>query len=145
MNSPLRLFVLLLGLVPTLLRAAEADFPLVPAQECRPRGGWPNFLAKANTPGAEVRIAYFGGSITAQAGWRPKSLAFFQREFPQAKFAEINAAIGGTGSDLGVHHADAGYAPESSDRAAHRGWLRRTDGRAAWHAGRTESGALCRG
>jgi lysophospholipase L1-like esterase len=87
----------------TVLRAAEADFPLVAAQECRPRGGWPNFLAKAATPGAEVRIAYFGGSITAQPGWRPKSLAYFQKTFPAAKFVEIHAAIGGTGSDLGVH------------------------------------------
>ena len=85
-----------------LLPAAEPDFPLVPAQECRPRAGWPNFLAKAATPNAEVRIAYFGGSITAQPGWRPKSLAFFQKTFPAAKFVEINAAIGGTGSDLGV-------------------------------------------
>ena len=96
---------LLLGLAlvtAPLLPAAEVALPLVPAQECRPRAGWPNFLAKAATPGAEVRIAYFGGSITAQAGWRPKSLAFFQKTFPTAKFVEINAAIGGTGSDLGV-------------------------------------------
>ncbi|MEO6788826.1 MAG: SGNH/GDSL hydrolase family protein, partial [Chthoniobacteraceae bacterium] len=82
--------------------AAEADFPLAPAQECRPRAGLPNFFAKANTPGAEIRIAYFGGSITAQPGWRPKSLAYFQEAYPKAKFSEINAAIGGTGSDLGV-------------------------------------------
>jgi lysophospholipase L1-like esterase len=92
--------VLLLVAIST--RAAESDFPLVPALECRPRAGWANFFAKATTPGAEVRIAYFGGSITAQAGWRPKSLAHFQRSFPLAKFSEINAAIGGTGSDLGV-------------------------------------------
>ncbi|MBI5691937.1 MAG: SGNH/GDSL hydrolase family protein [Verrucomicrobia bacterium] len=97
---------LLLGAVlPT--RAAEPDFPLVTAQECRPRLGWPNFLAKAATPGAEVKVAYFGGSITAQAGWRPKSLAYFQRTFPTAKFSEIHAAIGGTGSDLGVHRVKA--------------------------------------
>ncbi|HEY1065362.1 MAG TPA: SGNH/GDSL hydrolase family protein, partial [Pirellulales bacterium] len=70
--------------------------------ECHPRAGWPNFLQKANTAGAEVKIGYLGGSITAQPGWRPKSLAFFQKTFPEAKFSEINAAIGGTGSDLGV-------------------------------------------
>jgi hypothetical protein len=101
--NPRRLFLIAaILLLPAALRAAEADFPLVPARECRPRAGWPNFFAKAGTPGAEVRIAYFGGSITAQAGWRPKTLAHFQRTFPQAKFSEINAAIGGTGSDLGV-------------------------------------------
>ena len=78
------------------------DADLVTAQECRPRAGLPNFLAKANTPGAEVTVGYLGGSITAQNGWRPKTLAHFQKTWPQAKFREINAAIGGTGSDLGV-------------------------------------------
>lgn len=81
---------------------AADEFPLVEAKECRPRNGLPNFLAKANTPGAEVKIGYLGGSITAQPGWRPKTLAYFQKTYPQAKFSEINAAIGGTGSDLGV-------------------------------------------
>ena len=77
---------------------AADEFPLVEAKECRPRNGLPNFLAKANTPGAEVKIGYLGGSITAQSGWRPKTLAYFQKTYPQAKFSEINAAIGGTGS-----------------------------------------------
>ncbi|MEN3943883.1 GDSL-type esterase/lipase family protein [Prosthecobacter sp. SYSU 5D2] len=64
--------------------------------------GLPNFLAKVSQPGAEVRIGYLGGSITAQKGWRPKTLVHFQQSYPQAKISEINAAIGGTGSDLGV-------------------------------------------
>ncbi len=84
------------------LATAEPDFPLAPAKECTPRLGLPNFLTKASIPGADLKIAYFGGSITAQEGWRPKSLAHFRKTFPQAKFTEINAAIGGTGSDLGV-------------------------------------------
>ena len=83
------------------LHAAD-EFPLVPAQECHPRKGLPNFFEKANTAGAEVKIGYLGGSITAQPGWRPKTLAYFQQSYPKAKFSEINAAIGGTGSDLGV-------------------------------------------
>jgi lysophospholipase L1-like esterase len=78
------------------------DPPAVPVQECRPRSGLSNFLARAATPGAEIKVAYFGGSITAQPGWRPKTLAHFQKTWPAARFAEINAAIGGTGSDLGV-------------------------------------------
>lgn len=94
--------VLLLSVLCSWAVAAEKDLPLVPAQECLPRQGLPNFLAKAGTPGAEVRVGYFGGSITAQPGWRPKTLAHLQKLFPQAKFTEINAAIGGTGSDLGV-------------------------------------------
>ena len=80
----------------------EPELALVPAQECHPRTGLPNFLKKATTPGAEIRIGYFGGSITAQPGWRPKTLAYFKQAYPNAKFTEINAAIGGTGSDLGV-------------------------------------------
>ena len=82
--------------------AAEPDFPLASAVECTARQGLPNFLAKVNQVGAEVKIGYFGGSITAQSGWRPKTLAHFQKTYPQAKISEINAAIGGTGSDLGV-------------------------------------------
>ena len=82
--------------------SAADEFPLVEAKECRPRNGLPNFLAKANTAGAEIKIGYLGGSITAQPGWRPKTLAHFQKTYPQANFSEINAAIGGTGSDLGV-------------------------------------------
>jgi len=78
-----------------------ATFELVPAEICRPRDGLGNVLAKL-TAGKEVRIAYFGGSITAQSGWRPKTLAWFKQHFPKAQIQEINAAIGGTGSDLGV-------------------------------------------
>lgn len=82
--------------------ASQPEFQLVDAQECRPRQGLPNFIAKTKQPGAEIKVGYFGGSITAAPGWRPKSLAHFQKTWPQVKFSEINAAIGGTGSDLGV-------------------------------------------
>jgi len=47
-------------------------------------------------------VGYLGGSITAANGWRVKSLAWLKKTYPQAKLSEINAAIGGTGSDLGV-------------------------------------------
>ena len=52
-----------------------------------------NVLAKLQA-GKEVRIAYLGGSITAQNGWRPKTLGWFAETFPKAKVSEINAAIG---------------------------------------------------
>lgn len=100
-KSPPMLRHLLIFFMAATLYAAD-DFPLVAAKECHPRNGLPNFLAKANTAGAEIKIGYLGGSITAQNGWRPMTLAYFQKTFPQAKFSEINAAIGGTGSDLGV-------------------------------------------
>jgi hypothetical protein len=76
-------------------------YPLRDAVECRERNGLPNFIDKVGT-GQAVRIAYLGGSITAQEGWRPKTLDWFRNQFPQAEISQINAAIGGTGSDLGV-------------------------------------------
>ncbi len=82
--------------------AQAPAFPLVPAAQFRPRGGIGNVIAKLNA-GKDVKIAYFGGSITAANGWRPKSLKWFQQTWPNAKISEINAAIGGTGSDLGVY------------------------------------------
>lgn len=77
------------------------SFPLVEAVECRPRGGLPNAFAKLAT-GGEVRVAYIGGSITAANGWRPMTTRWLAQTYPDAKVVEINAAIGGTGSDLGV-------------------------------------------
>ncbi|MBN2137192.1 MAG: hypothetical protein JW720_05250 [Sedimentisphaerales bacterium] len=77
------------------------DYPLRDAQEYRVRDGLANFFRKLQA-GNEVRIAYLGGSITAQEGWRPKTLKWFQEQYPDAKISQINAAIGGTGSDLGV-------------------------------------------
>lgn len=85
----------------TMAMAAEEAPPLRDAAECRPRGGLPHFIARAKA-GGELRVGYLGGSITAAPGWRPKSLAWLQKEYPAAKLSEINAAIGGTGSDLGV-------------------------------------------
>jgi hypothetical protein len=81
---------------------AAEEFPLALAVESTPRGGLPNALAKLKAKGAEVHIGYLGGSITAQDGWRPKTLGYFQKTYPDAKVSQINAAIGGTGSDLGV-------------------------------------------
>jgi lysophospholipase L1-like esterase len=82
----------------------KPEYKPVPAQLFRPRGGLNNVFAKLKA-GQEVRIAYFGGSITAQEGWRPKTLKWFREQYPQANITEINAAIGGTGSDLGVYRA----------------------------------------
>ena len=97
-RSFLRLFLLLSGFA--LAAGAQAQTP-ASLVECQVRGGLPNFFEKLNA-GGEVHIGYLGGSITAQDGWRPKTLQWFQKKFPQARLSEINAAIGGTGSDLGV-------------------------------------------
>lgn len=79
----------------------SADDALRDAVECNPRHGLPNFLAKVQA-GDQVKVAYLGGSITAAPGWRIQSRMWLQKQYPQAKFEEIHAAIGGTGSDLGV-------------------------------------------
>ena len=87
----------------TAVRAGSDDreHPSRPAVELRVRDGLPNFFAKAKA-GEKLTVAYFGGSITAANGWRPQTTAWLRQHYPKASFTEIDAAIGGTGSDLGV-------------------------------------------
>ena len=87
----------LLMLAAGLSAAPHAHDPKV-AEEFRARDGLPNVFAKIRA-GKTVRVAYLGGSITAAKGWRPKTMAWFRQQFPEATFVEINAAISGTGSD----------------------------------------------
>ncbi len=96
---------------PTLSQDA---YPLRDSVACIPRDGVPNFSAKLLIK-KSVKIAYLGGSITAAPGWRVQSLQWFQQQSPEVVIDEIPAAIGGTGSDLGVfrlendvlcHHPD---------------------------------------
>lgn len=102
MQSSIKTSIIVLALsYLSSLAAGAQEYPLVDAVECRPRAGLPNVFARLNA-GEEVRVAYIGGSITAANGWRPKTTAWLQKEYPKAKIVEINAAIGGTGSDLGV-------------------------------------------
>lgn len=98
-----RPLLLLLCIFPIIAGAADNTdpTPLRNAVECNPRNGLPNFFAKA-AAGGKVKVAYLGGSITSQPGYRVQSLAHFKAKYPQTAFEEINAAIGGTGSDLGV-------------------------------------------
>ena len=65
--------------------------------------------------GEETSIAYFGGSIAAAAGYRVKTFNWFKQQFPNAKIIEINAAIGGTGSDLGVFRCGADVISKKPD------------------------------
>lgn len=87
--------------VTALAPAAGPEYVPVEAKLCRPRQGLGNFFAKLEA-GDTVRIAYLGGSITAMNGWRNKTTDWFRSKYPNAKVEEIHAAIGGTGSDLGV-------------------------------------------
>lgn len=57
----------------------------------------------------QLRVAYFGGSITEGGdalGWRGRTTAWLQETWPEACITEIQAAIGGTGSDLGAYRCD---------------------------------------
>lgn len=97
------LFSALALVVVTLAAPGQDDYPRRATTEVVTRGGIPNLLRKANAAdGREIRVAYLGGSITAAQGWRVKTLEGFQKRFPGVKWSEIHAAIGGTGSDLGV-------------------------------------------
>lgn len=59
----------------------------------------------------KLTIGYFGGSLTDGYGasnmektsWRARTTEWFCRRFPDVSIQEINAAIGGTGSHLGVY------------------------------------------
>lgn len=82
-------------------KPAGNDATSAQAVECSPRSGLPNFFAKCQS-GGKVRVAYLGGSITCQAGWRVQSMEHLKKLYPQTEFEEIYAAIGGTGANLGV-------------------------------------------
>lgn len=93
--------VLLFGLSVSV-NAQTADSLAFISKELHVRSGLPNFIAKANK-GSSLKVTYLGGSITEQNGWRIYSLEWFKQFFPKSEFMEINAAIGGTGSDFGAY------------------------------------------
>ncbi len=89
----------------SLYASAAPTYAPVPAAPHHHRDGLGRFFAKAQQ-GGEVRVAYLGGSITAANGWRPMTTARLKKDFPKAAIHEIHAAIGGTGSDLGVYRLE---------------------------------------
>lgn len=58
-----------------------------------------------------LTIGYLGGSLTDGSGasdperfsWRALTTRWFREQFPQASVREVNAAIGGTGSEFGLY------------------------------------------
>lgn len=95
-----------------LTSALQADLPLFQL-----RNGLPNFTQKIAAK-EEIRLSYFGGSITAGAGaskpqfcYRELLTAWLKKEHPGVRFTPFNAAIGGTGSWLGAFRCwnDVGY------------------------------------
>ena len=90
-----------------LAATPQTPTPSVPVVQTR--DGLPHVFAKlkAHKP---VTVAWFGGSITEGAGasngdetsYRGLVGHWFTTQFPQSHVANVNAAIGGTGSDLGA-------------------------------------------
>ena len=87
------------------IESSAPEYKPVSAKLVCPRDGLGNVIAKLET-GGDVRVAYLGGSITAAAGWRVKTRQWFAQQYPDSQVSEIHAAIGGTGSDLGVFRLD---------------------------------------
>lgn len=109
MNAPRppRLALLAIAVLALSQSFASAADPRIKAEPAKAqleikRDGLPNFFSKIKQ-GGEVKVAYFGGSITAANGWRVYTREWLSERFPNSKFTEIDAAIGGTGSDLGVY------------------------------------------
>jgi lysophospholipase L1-like esterase/antitoxin (DNA-binding transcriptional repressor) of toxin-antitoxin stability system len=91
--------------VASAMALTAAEMPVyqaaVQAEEVRSREGIGHVMAKIRA-GQEITVAYLGGSITAMNGWRNKTTEWLGATYPKATFKEVHAAIGGTGSDLGV-------------------------------------------
>ncbi len=60
-----------------------------------------------------LTVVYFGGSITEGSGasvydncWAVKTTAFLKNTYPDCEISHVSAAIGGTGTMLGVYRCD---------------------------------------
>lgn len=99
----LRPLLLAACLIPIFLApsARAEETPFVKPELFKQRDGLKNVIQKLQH-GDEVRIAYFGGSITEWDGWRLMTLNWLKATYPKAKIIDINASMGGTGTDLGI-------------------------------------------
>lgn len=84
------------------------------AREVTVRKGLGNFYAKC-VPGATVRVAFFGGSITEADGWKTFTMENLRKRFPETRFELVDAALGGTGSDYGVYRLAKDVLPHKPD------------------------------
>ena len=74
------------------------------------------------TRNKKLTIGYFGGSITEGAGasdpskpWRALMTAWFRKQYPDCEITEIQAAIGGTGTELGVFRCERDLTSKKPD------------------------------
>lgn len=109
-------------LLPAVLLLALSAAPAPALEVSIPRDGLPHVFAKLKA-GKPVTIAWFGGSITEGAGasaadktsYRARVGDWFAQTFPKARVVNVNAAIGGTGSDLGAFRLGRDVLPRKPD------------------------------
>lgn len=100
--------IVLFLLISSLLLAEEGS-PVYRSRKSNDytiRDGIGNILSKLEK-GESVNIAYLGGSITETGdGWRRQTSQWIRKNWPNAKVHEIHAAIGATGSEIGVYRLE---------------------------------------
>ena len=93
---------MILGLVASVMVFAAPKYNgPVKAEEVHVRDGVGHLMEKIRAK-KDITVAYLGGSITAMQGWRNLTTDWLRKTYPDVKFTEVHAAIGGTGSNLGV-------------------------------------------
>ncbi|MHA4809503.1 SGNH/GDSL hydrolase family protein [Flavitalea flava] len=103
MNTIVRIFALLiLCSCSSFFLQAQKNIPLPVGNYFTVRYGLKNVYALINenktNPNKAVRVAYLGGSITYNPGWRDKVDSFLKKEFPSTAFHFMNAGIPSLGS-----------------------------------------------
>ena len=63
----------------------------------------------------KLNVVYFGGSITAQNGWRVKSTEWFQSKYGAENVNAVNASYGGTGTGYGYYRLGRDVAIQNPD------------------------------
>lgn len=93
-----KLVPIIIVLLSTLYLSASGNSPF---SELTIRNGIPATIAKCRA-GDTLTVAYLGGSITEQDGWRIFSQEIIRKQFPLVTIREVNSTVGGTGSDFGL-------------------------------------------
>jgi sialidase-1 len=78
-------------------QAALANVPFKQADYIRMYGSLGNTFSYIKKDKA-ITVAYLGGSITQNPGWRDKVCHYLEETYPQTKFTFIHAGIGSLGS-----------------------------------------------
>lgn len=102
MPAPVLRTILVVGLAATACRVAA---PVVAAEWCEPRAGLAHSAAAFAAAG-RGRVAFLGGSITANPGWREQVCAWLQQRWPGVAFDFVAAGIPSMGSVPGAFRCE---------------------------------------